>query len=247
MRFQIAVVSERRHREVMEDAHSVVPDFNGNNDHLFAGVFDGHGSHKIAVELSRNMADLVKEGITAGMTPKKASRLAYAKAAQAEWAQVHHEGSCAATLFLQGSTLTCANVGDCRIITVGESVNQLTRDHDTKNKSEVRRVKKLGAKIVRIYVELGDYFLAVTRAIGDIYFEEVGLIHVPFTCTYELQPNDKFIVAASDGLFGKTSNEQVLAISNTVKTAEEFAEALKKEVERRDGSDNVTIVVVQVK
>lgn len=87
----------------------------------------------------------------------------------------------------------------------------------------------------------------MTRAIGDLHFKNAGLISAPFLSSYMLKPTDRFIVAASDGLFGKTSNKRVLALSREVKTADEFAQALKQEVEQRNGSDNLTIIVVQVK
>lgn len=243
-----AIVSEMRWRETMEDAHCVVPNFMNKEGWFFGGVFDGHGGYRVADGLAKIMADSVGKAISSSINPKDALLTAFSNASQAEWAQAGYEGSCAVIFLIQGEVLTCANVGDCRIVTVGEGVRQLTRDHNTKNKSERQRVLRLGAGIDNGgYIYCGDNYLAITRAIGDTVFKTVGLLSTPFVSSCAIRKTDRFIVAASDGLFYKVSNKRVLAISRKVKTAEEFAQALKLEVEQQSGSDNLTIIVVQVK
>lgn len=247
-KFPVSVVSERRWRDEMEDTHCVVPNFAGNEEWFFGGVFDGHGGRSVADGLARDMAGFVEESIAKGASARIAQRVAYKKALKADWAQAYHSGSCSATFIARGEIITCANVGDCRIVALGRYVRQLTRDHNTHNKSEAQRIRRRGTLIDGYgYVEYGDRLIAVTRAIGDLHFKNAGLISTPFISSYMLKPTDRFIVAASDGLFGKTSNKRVLALSREVKTADEFAQALKQEVEQRNGSDNLTIIVVQVK
>ena len=246
-KFSVAIVSEQREREAMEDTHCVVPNFAGNKDWLFAGVFDGHGGKRVAAGLADNMASFVRKGIIAGEELEEVYKSAYAEAAGAEWAQKNLEGSCATTFLVQKEILTCANVGDCRIVVVGNSARQLTRDHDVGNKTEVKRVVRCGAGIYDIYVDYENELLAPTRAIGDLHFRDAGVIPVPFISRYRLKQTDRFIVAASDGLFGRTSNKRVFALSRGVRNAAEFVQALKQEVEQREEEDNITIIVVQVK
>jgi serine/threonine protein phosphatase PrpC len=244
----VAIVSEQRWRECMEDTNCLVENFAGKKNHLFGGVFDGHGGYKVAAGLADNMANFVKKEILAGKTPGKAFAAAYAKAVKSEWAQTATAGSCATTFLIRGKTVTCANIGDCRIVVTGKSVRQLTIDHDTRNAVEAQRIRKSGAQInTRGYVDNGEHLLAPTRAIGDLDFKNSGVISTPDISIYTLKSTDRFIVAASDGLFGGISNEEVFDIAYKCQTAAELARLLQQEVEHRSGSDNLTIIVVQIR
>ncbi len=245
-KFSVAIVSEQRHRYTMEDMHRVARNFAGKENCVFVGVFDGHGGREVAEGLALNMPGFMEGEIISGKSPQEAHQFAYARASQSEWAKRIIGGSCAATLFAQDDTLTTANVGDCRIIVLGESAVQLTEDHDAKNKNEVKRIMNHGASFRDYYIEHKGKLLAVTRAIGDLYFKDAGILPLPFINSYTFSQTDRFIVAASDGLFEKTSNNRVLEISRDTKDASELAQALKQEVESRDGSDNLTIIVVQI-
>ena len=53
--------------------------------------------------------------------------------------------------------------------------------------------------------------LAMTRSIGDMAATSVGVTAEPEVKVFpNLSPNDKFIVIASDGIFDRLSNEEIM-------------------------------------
>jgi len=242
-----AIVNAQRDREEMEDTYCFAENFAGERHCIFGGVYDGHGGDKVSLGLSGNMSKFVREEIVAGISPEMALLSAYAKAANSDWAQGLHQGSCAANFFIRNKTIVCANVGDCRIIVAGNYAHQLTRDHNVRNKIEVKRVTSCGARLHGNYVEYEGEYLMPTRVIGDLHFKNAGIIPIPFISTYHFKKTDRFIIAGTDGLFlRKLTNRRVLAISRKAKNAKDLASALEEEVEKKLGTDNLTIIVVQI-
>jgi len=65
----------------------------------------------------------------------------------------------------------------------------------------------------RVWSPNGDYpGTAFTRSIGDAMAEELGVFAEPELLTRELQPADKIIVLASDGIFEFLTNQSVIDI-----------------------------------
>ncbi len=54
--------------------------------------------------------------------------------------------------------------------------------------------------------------LAVTRAFGDHALRDSGLTAVPHILKYTLKPFDKFLVIASDGIWDRFSNQEVMML-----------------------------------
>ena len=54
--------------------------------------------------------------------------------------------------------------------------------------------------------------LAMSRSFGDRAASEVGVVCIPEITEWELGPDDRVVVVASDGLWEFLSNEQVLQI-----------------------------------
>ena len=51
--------------------------------------------------------------------------------------------------------------------------------------------------------------LAMSRSIGDFVAHSVGVSPNPEVIKFELQPDDKFIVIASDGVWEFLTNEEI--------------------------------------
>ena len=86
-----------------------------------------------------------------------------------------------------------------------------------------------------------------TRSLGDEYFEPVGVIATPDVRTEILGAQDRWIVAACDGLFDVMGNQEVAAIVNETDGAREAVDALSREaLVHRMGTDNLTVVVVDL-
>ncbi|KAL1329683.1 hypothetical protein AAHE18_12G058900 [Arachis hypogaea] len=91
------------------------------------------------------------------------------------------------------------------------AVKELTSDHHPDRDDERIRVEsswwssyKLGG-VPRVNGQL-----AITRAIGDVFFKRYGVISVPEVTDWQpLTANDSYLVAASDGVFEKMSMQEV--------------------------------------
>lgn len=93
----------------------------------------------------------------------------------------------------------------------------------------------------------------MTRSIGDMAATSVGVIARPEIMTFpSLTPNDKFIVVASDGIWDRLSNQEVMTIIvqqyYKTKDAEGATNHLVKESvdrwQREQGMvDDITIIV----
>lgn len=95
--------------------------------------------------------------------------------------------------------------------------------------------------------------LAMTRSIGDMAATSVGVIARPeITCFPNLTSNDKVLVIASDGLFDRLTNYEIMSIIATQyyknRDADGAANHLMKESvdrwQREQGMvDDITIIV----
>ena len=244
----VAIISEQRGRDYMEDRHSFEQNF-AHKGWIFGGVYDGHGMEKPAETAVKRIPEILKE-ISRGLTADEAFQEAYKTASEemAPWA--FYGGTCAPNFLIRDKTVYHANVGDCRIVVVGKKVVELTTDHRLENRVEMRRVKKAGGEIVyrhkHAYVYNGERCLMPTRTLGDQGFKSKGVISTPSTGQYHIKPSDRFLVAATDGLFDVVTNEEVLKISREAKTPARLADWLTHQVILNEGQDNLTIMVVKL-
>jgi len=92
--------------------------------------------------------------------------------------------------------------------------------------------------------------LAVSRSLGDGASRCLGVIAEPVVTTHQLQPTDRFLLIATDGLWDSLGNEQ--AVSMTAKYLERnlpqvAIKALTEAVRREEGGqlvDDTTIILV---
>ncbi|CAN4093393.1 unnamed protein product [Withania somnifera] len=91
---------------------------------------------------------------------------------------------------------------------------ELTRDHHPDRDDERSRVETAGGHVSK----WGDVArvngqLAVSRAIGDVYFKSYGVVSAPEVTDWQpLTANDCYLVAASDGVFEKLSSQDICDI-----------------------------------
>ena len=121
-------------------------------------------------------------------------------------------------------TLIVANVGDSRAVLGrhNHGALNLSRDHKPSTRSERKRIERVGGKVVwcgktdargkpvrhrGVYRVNGN--LAVSRAIGD-RSERPAVSAEPDTMVLPIQPTDRFVVLASDGLWDVMSSNDVV-------------------------------------
>ena len=200
-------------RDEHEDRWHVWPRVGGDSELTLYGVFDGvfgveaaqHCTDCVGFYLEGSGCDLRKE-------PGRALTHAYLETSAAiskpNTFSDFFEGFCTAITVLvaksatAGTTLTVANTGDSRavLIRADGTTQALSRDQNVKRADEYERVLAAGATIK--YPYCGK--LAYTRAMGcNVELPEYrGLIPDPEITTHRVERGDRFLVLASDGLWG---------------------------------------------
>lgn len=185
---------------------------------------------------------------------------------------VKFSGSTLNLVLIQGRILYCANVGDSRSLLarqIYDPVNKSTalnkwmaiaisRDHKPDNPEESKRIYASGGRVqayqdengnpagpARVWLKNQDLpGLAMSRSLGDAVAASVGVICEAEVVSLELQPEDKFIVLGSDGVFEFISNEEIVKLSVPyfrLGDIEGCCEAIVKESTRRWKSEEEVI------
>jgi serine/threonine protein phosphatase PrpC len=239
------IISEQGARPHMEDFYFLDLDFGGKGN-PFGGVYDGHSGAYAARYAAETLHAYFLDGLRDGSTPSEAFRFAYEKVS--DDLEDQSSGTTAATFLLDQGYVHAANAGDSRILVVGDDEPcQLTVDHRLDNPGEAERIRHSGGKIDYPYVVKGIRGLMPTRALGDAYFRDAGVIPSPATCVRKIRERDRWLVAATDGLFDKMDNQSVSRLCGNNTEPGLAAEALVREVLSRCAMpDNITVIVVKL-
>ena len=169
--------------------------------------------------------------------------------------------------------IICMNVGDSRaILSVSEifrdEIQKLSEDHKPYLKKELERIKKCGGYVEKFIYEDGvkddgpyrvwngpslQYpGLAISRSIGDIDANSIGVISEPDFILKSFKKEMNFMVVASDGIWEFLENKKVCEIvkyfylNGNAKDASE--ELVKKSREIWEGRgkeiDDITAIVI---
>ena len=149
--------------------------------------------------------------------------------------EIDYSGTTLCSGFLLGKTLYISNVGDSRAILCKYDNNfnkwsykQLSLDHIPSAPGENKRIMANNGKIQRIKNELGEEIgplrifekdndsmlpgISMSRSIGDLAAEKLGVTFEPELFKYDLEIGDKIIIIGSDGFWAYLSNEEVIDI-----------------------------------
>lgn len=105
----------------------------------------------------------------------------------------------------------------------------------------------------RLWVQDGMYpGTAFTRSVGDCAAENIGVIAVPEMMIVQLTPNHLFFVVASDGVFEFLSSKAVVNMVAGYSDPRDACGAVAGEsyklwLEHENRTDDITIIVVQIK
>ena len=148
---------------------------------------------------------------------------------------IDYSGTTLCSGFLLGKTLYISNVGDSRAILCKYdndynkwSYKQLSLDHIPSAPGEIKRIMANNGKIQRIKNELGEEIgplrifekdnesmlpgISMSRSIGDLSAEKLGVTFEPELFKYDLEIGDKIIIIGSDGFWAYLRNEEVIDI-----------------------------------
>ncbi|KAL3906317.1 MAG: hypothetical protein SGPRY_010597 [Prymnesium sp.] len=227
----------------------------------FFAVYDGHGgvgcctyaSSKLHLHLNAD-AELWRTH------PSKALLAAFSKAeselrhsydSTPDSKAADKSGTCALVALLRGSRLYIAGLGDCRALLVRSESHphpfqQLTVDQRATESGEQARILKAGGQISngRVWGAL-----IPSRTLGDFPWKDrgPGLSSIPEISTFEISAEDKYLIMGSDGVFDVLTNRTIAKIAGKMSSAAgKVSNELVKELRKRPGTDDVTLLVIQL-
>mmetsp|Transcript_13690 Transcript_13690/g.15586 ORF Transcript_13690/g.15586 Transcript_13690/m.15586 type:complete len:486 (-) Transcript_13690:1304-2761(-) len=253
-------------RPGMEDVMDTFYTRNANLKQLFA-VYDGHGGDECALYCKKYLLRRLSLHSQLNANPKSALADSFISVDAKYIEKATDSGSMAgttATVLYVTPVLNAqkkraykyylACVGDSRAVLVYTSgkVVPLSDDHNLKRKDELQRVKDGGGEVyydtefdeILVYSEELERGLNVTRTIGDKDFKPLVTSFPELSDGY-LDSNCAYIIMASDGLWGKVSNEEagkVLLEYGTKAGTENLANLANA----RGSFDNVTLMAIDI-
>lgn len=215
-------------RKANEDQHIVF--LNSNNDdqnfakvNIFA-IMDGHGGKEIAIQAKKYIEKYFKNPkLTYPIDQQQVFKIF-------DRIQTHICEDKKKEAVEMGSTCLCAinykigddrflqvvNIGDSRAVLCRDGVAiPLTKDHKPNWPEERKRIEYINKNTEfkeQIYFDGIDWRikdLSVSRAFGDL--DSVPYVtHIPDVFYYKIEPRDKFILLACDGIWDVLSNQEVV-------------------------------------
>ena len=182
-------------------------------------------------------------------------------------------GSTCVSVIYTPEKLIIPNIGDSRAV-LGRLINketneykaiELSRDHKPTEKDEEKRILENDGRI-QPFIEDGEFVgpqrvwikeeevpgLAMTRSFGDRVAATVGVVSIPEIKEYIFNPNDKFMIIASDGVWEFISSQECIDIikefydKNDLKGCCEFLyqESSKRWLKEEEVIDDTTMIIV---
>jgi serine/threonine protein phosphatase PrpC len=182
-----------------------------------------------------------------------------------------YAGTTACVALLRDDKLVLSNAGDSRAVLAKKSNNTLTAIDLTKDQNpdlpdEQARIERMGGYVspppepglsarVWLDVDCTQIGLAMARSLGDHAVKPIGVIAEPVVTFYDIQPEDEFVIFATDGVWEFISSDEAVQIvaSNLNRGATKACRALietaagKWHDEEGDYRDDITALVVNLR
>ncbi|XP_056166520.1 protein phosphatase 2C 51-like isoform X2 [Syzygium oleosum] len=169
-------------------------------------------------------------------------------------------GSTAVVVILSGCQIIASNCGDSRaILCRGTQTIPLTVDQKPDRHDELTRIEETGGRVINWNGARVFGVLAMSRAIGDRYLRP-WIIPVPEITFTTRRDEDECLILASDGLWDVMTNDEVgevarrllrrrrrLMMVDEISPAQAVADYLTEIAKGRNSSDNISIIVVDLK
>lgn len=162
-------------------------------------------------------------------------------------------GSTAILAIIQPSQIILSNVGDSMAV-IYSGVKPVFHTKRHKPSFDKEHIEKHGGTVSGGYVEVKgiDCRIAMSRSVGDYSFKtdkHPVLTCQPTTSTINIEPAHTFLVIACDGVWDFMNAKEVgqfidsnKHLTNVAIVNKLFDEIVKK----RDGSDNITCIIVRL-
>ncbi|KAJ8768736.1 hypothetical protein K2173_023640 [Erythroxylum novogranatense] len=238
----------------------------------FFGVYDGHGGSQVAEFCKERMHQVIAEQWVNETVDHGYEWQSMWKAALSSgFERLDNElstdavapemvGSTAVVVILSGCQIIASNCGDSRaVLCRGAQTIPLTIDQKPDRPDELMRIEGEGGKVINWNGARVFGVLAMSRAIGDRYLRP-WIIPVPEVTFMARTEEDECLILASDGLWDVMSKEEVGELacrilrrwrrSSTTDDklpAQAVADYLTEIAYSRNSSDNISIIVVDLK
>ena len=203
-------------------------------------VADGMGGHNAGDYASRCAVETICK--VASQTMEKDPKLILKKAIEVANETVYKRSTEEPELEGMGTTIvaaTCmgqyvqiANVGDSRLYVIGDTIQQITQDHSWVE--EMVRMGALEKEDARTHAKKN----IITRALGAGNGIEIDFFSI------ELKQHEMLLLC-SDGLTNMLEDEEIRMIVMGQRDIVEKAEVLVREANKRGGTDNISVVLVE--
>lgn len=240
------IITDQGARDHDEDRNDVFYNIYENINYF--AIFDGHGGDAVSTFLKVYFKDIIKKELLQnnGQNIEQCLMNSFTKMNEIIPRNIGiTTGSTALVILKNKDKLYIANIGDCRAITnFKNKALPITIDHKPNLKREYERITNLGG------VVLFDPYgtprvsgnLAVSRSFGDYYLAPF-VTWTPDIFTVELNNNNNFLIAASDGLWDVLSNQEVIDIVfKNNKNHNSTCIELLKTARLKHSGDNITIL-----
>lgn len=211
----------------------------GNLPNLFI-VADGMGGHKAGDFASRFAVNAVRESIGASQetNPIKLIRDAIELANRGilresdEHEEMRGMGTTIVVTTIIDRYAYTANVGDSRLYLLGDTLNQITKDH-----SLVEEMVRLG-EITEAEARNHPDKNIITRAVGATPNVDIDFFD------YKVEPGG-MILMCSDGLSNMVEDEDIRRILRRTISIEDKARVLVETANENGGKDNIAVILVE--
>ncbi len=215
-------------RPYMQDAFTIVLNYDKDPCTDFLGVFDGHGPSggDIARHVAFHLFSIVMRkylkghvGFTASIKNgfQELDGKIEDDLGDKHKGKVLTGGSTACAVWIRHGRCYCANVGDSRAVMSrrGRAVD-VTVDHKPTNPGEKKRIAESGGFIIKDRVE---GILGVARSFGDFTYKQIKkgakvkdpvISVVPNISTFDIKEGVEFLVLATDGIWDVMTSQQVV-------------------------------------
>lgn len=268
------VVYSNAHK-INQDSAVEVISFAGDDRKAFFGVFDGHGAvgHDVSGYVASQLPYYIVRQPTLNAQPDVALANAFVECnkdlSYEPTIDCKFSGSTATTVYLTGTDLITANVGDSRVVLGKKNKDGsykavgLTNDQKPSVEEEKKRILACGGRVAACKGALGEDIgplrvwlghqevpgLAMTRAFGDSVAATVGVVAHPEVLRFRFEADDAFLILGSDGIWEFITNEEAVQIVAKCKTPEEACRVLVDEATQRwmqneEVIDDITVIVI---
>lgn len=227
----------------------------------FFAVYDGHGGAGASTHAANRLhLHLNADAERWRLDPREALRAAFEQT-ESDLREAYDgaspskgrdkSGTCALAALLRGSRLFIGGLGDCRALLLrgeghAQPFIQLTTDQRATESGEHARILKEGGEISdgRVWGAL-----IPSRTLGDFPWKDrgPGLSSKPDISSHQITADDKYLVLGSDGVFDVLTNKTIAKITGKMSAgAGKVCNELVKELKKRPGTDDVTLLVIQL-